>query len=69
MGNVRGNPRFSVEDHVFFLPSGHTARLQTAERYVVTAVMPLDRAGNFQYRIRPVGAGPHRMATELELRR
>ena len=37
-----------------------------AERFIVVAVLPQDRAGTFQYRIRPTGAGPQRMATELE---
>ena len=39
------------------------------ERFIVVSVMPVDRSGTYQYRIRPTGAGPQRVASELELKR
>ncbi len=66
----RNGPRFRVDDNVFF--SANSAMLHgqpPQERFVVVAVMPQDRGGSYQYRIRPTGTGPHRIATEPELRR
>lgn len=67
----RNGPRFHVDDHVFFSTQGANSRNQQlpVERFVVVAVMPQDRAGTYQYRIRPTGSGPQRIATELELKR
>lgn len=63
-------PRFRIDDAVCFLPQKHSRlREVPSERFVVVAVMPCDRAGIHQYRIRPVGPGPLRMATEQELKR
>lgn len=70
MNNERQGPRFRIDDQVYFSVQGPSARQQQpGERFVVMAVMPQDRAGNYQYRIRPVGSGPQRIATEPELRR
>jgi hypothetical protein len=42
---------------------------QPAERFIIVSVMPVDRSGVYQYRLRPTGPGPQRVASELELRR
>ena len=64
------NPRFRIDDQVFFsIPSMSPRNQQTPEQYTVVSVMPVDQSGIFQYRIRPSGAGPQRVATELELKR
>ncbi len=64
------SPRFRIDDFVYFVPQKDTQYKEVpSERFTVVAVMPRDRAGNHQYRIRPSGPGPLRMATELELRR
>ncbi len=42
---------------------------QPAERFVVVSIMPADNTGIYQYRIRPTGAGPQRVASELDLKR
>ncbi len=66
----RSGPRFRVDDFVYFSATSMTGRAPTApERFVVVAVMPQDRSGAFQYRIKPTEPGPHRVVTELELRR
>jgi len=63
------NPRFHVDDSVFFLPQKNTRLGQLpSERFVIVAVMPRDHTGIPQYRIRPSGPGPLRMASESELR-
>jgi hypothetical protein len=68
--NERNGPRFHIDDHVFFSTQGVSSRSQLpAERFIVVAVMPRDRAGIYQYRLRPTGTGPQRVATEAELRR
>jgi hypothetical protein len=64
------NPRFRIDDQVFFsIPSMSPRNQQIPEKYTVVSVMPVDQTGVFQYRIRPSGAGPQRVATELELKR
>ena len=66
----QNGPRFRVDDYVYFSPQNAVARgQQSGERFVVVGVMPQDRAGSYQYRIRPTVSGPHRVVTELELRR
>jgi len=66
----QNGPRFRVDDHVYFSPQNALAGAQqSGERFVVVGVMPQDRMGSYQYRIRPTTSGPHRVATELELRR
>jgi len=63
-------PRYRIDESVFF--SNQSARSQTqapSERFIVVSVLPIDRSGVYQYRIRPTGTGPQRVATELELRR
>ena len=68
--NQQNGPRFRVDDFVYFSPQNSPSRAGLpAERYVVVGVMPPDRTGSYQYRIRPTASGPHRVATELELRR
>ena len=68
--NQQNGPRFQVDDYVYFSPQNAAPRgTQTAERFVVVGIMPPDRTGSYQYRIRPTASGPHRVATELELRR
>jgi hypothetical protein len=63
-------PRFSVDDYVYFAPHSVMRHKEIPSgRFVVVAVMPRDQAGIPQYRIQPAGAGPLRMATELELKR
>jgi hypothetical protein len=62
-------PRFHIDDHVYLLAQNMMSRQQTSERFVVIAVMPQDRSGSYQYRIRPTSVGPQRVANELELRR
>ena len=63
-------PRYRVDDFVYFSAENALSHSQqSSERFVVVAVMPRDRVGNHQYRIRPTGTGPQRVATELELRR
>ena len=66
----RNGPRYRVDDQVFFSPANAAARMEAStERYVVVAVLPPDRDGSHQYRLRPTGSGPQRVASELELRR
>jgi hypothetical protein len=66
----RNGPRYHVDDQVFFSPANGAPRgQQSTERYTVVAVLPLDHAGSYQYRLRPTDGGPQRVATELELRR
>jgi len=65
----RNGPRFQVDDLVFFSPLKTAAAQFPAERYTVVAVLPPDHTGCCQYRLRPTGTGPQRVATELELRR
>ena len=66
----RNGPRYRVDDQVLFSPANTPARATpTTERYIVVAVLPPDRAGSYQYRLRPTGSGPQRVASELELRR
>jgi hypothetical protein len=66
----RSGPRFHVDDFVYFSANNGTGRgPATPERFVIVSVMPQDRSGAFQYRIKPTDAGPHRVVTELELRR
>lgn len=66
----RPGPRYRIDESVFFSsPSMKQQSQLPAERFIVVAVLPPDRAGSFQYRIRPTGAGPQRMASELELKR
>jgi hypothetical protein len=63
-------PRYRIDESVFY--SNQAARPQTqtpSERFIVVSVLPIDRTGVFQYRIRPTGTGPQRVASELELRR
>jgi hypothetical protein len=68
--NPRKGPQFRIDDHVYFsAQTGATRTQQTPERFTIVAVMPQDRSGSFQYRIRPTGVGPQRVATESELRR
>jgi hypothetical protein len=70
VSNQRNGPRFRVDDFVYYSAQNSTPRSrQSSERFVVAAVMPPDRAGSYQYRIRPTGSGPQRIASELELRR
>ena len=69
MSSQQNGPRFRVDDYVYFSPQNAVGRSQTAERFVVVGVMPPDRTGAYQYRIRPTVSGPQRVATELELRR
>ena len=70
VSSQRNGPRFRIDDFVYFSAQNSTPRgQQSSERFVVIAVMPQDRAGSYQYRIRPTGSGPQRVATELELRR
>ena len=65
-----GSPRFCIDDSVYLVPQKDTRYKEApSERFTIVAVMPQDRAGVHQYRIRPSGPGPLRMATELELRR
>lgn len=62
-------PRFHIDEAVYLVAQREPRiRESSSERFVVVAIMPRDRAGSHQYRIRPAGAGPLRMATELELR-
>ncbi len=66
----RNGPRYRIDDSVYFSANSATLHGQPPqERFIVVAVMPQDRGGLYQYRIRPSGAGPHRIATEPELRR
>ncbi|HLG86069.1 MAG TPA: hypothetical protein VKZ79_02620 [Alphaproteobacteria bacterium] len=68
--NQQNGPRFQIDDFVYFSPQNAASRGgQPAERFVVVGILPPDRAGSYQYRIRPTASGPHRVATELELRR
>jgi hypothetical protein len=63
-------PRYRIDESVFY--SNQSMRIQSqqpVERFIVVSVMPVDRSGIFQYRIRPTGAGPQRVASELELKR
>jgi hypothetical protein len=66
-----GGHRFNVDDRVFYSASPVTPRSgqPPAEAFVIVATLPRDRAGTFQYRIRPKAVGPDRIATEGELRR
>jgi hypothetical protein len=66
----RTGPRYRVDDQVFYAPANAVGRAQLpAERYTVVAVLPPDHMGSFQYRLRPAGSGPQRVAPEPELRR
>ncbi len=66
----RSGPRYRIDERVFFSTQAMNARSQQSpERYTIVAVMPVDRAGVHQYRLRPSGAGPERVANELELTR
>ncbi|HLG88854.1 MAG TPA: hypothetical protein VKZ79_16825 [Alphaproteobacteria bacterium] len=67
--NQQNGPRFRVDDYVYFSAQNSLGRGQSSERFVIVGVMPRDRAGSYQYRIRPTVNGPNRVATELELRR
>ena len=70
VSSQRNGPRFRIDDFVYFFPQNSSPRgYESSERFVVVAVLPTDRAGSHQYRIRPTGSGPQRVATELELRR
>ncbi len=69
VSNSHNGPRFQVDDYVYFSAQNSALRGLQSERFVVVAVMPQDRAGRYQYRIRPTVSGPQRVATELELRR
>ncbi|HEX4504971.1 MAG TPA: hypothetical protein VH722_04505 [Alphaproteobacteria bacterium] len=63
-------PRYRIDESVFFSnPSTKSHAQQPTERFIVVSVMPVDRSGTYQYRIRPAGTGPQRVASELELRR
>jgi hypothetical protein len=67
--SVRKAPRFSTDDPVYFsVPNASLKQQPTAESFVIVSVMPSDQTGNFQYRIKPIGPGPNRIASELELR-
>ncbi len=69
MALTRNGPRFGIDDQVYFSTQNLAARQQSSDRFVIVQIMPQDRSGTYQYRIRPVGAGPQRVATELELKR
>jgi hypothetical protein len=63
-------PRYRVDESVFFSNQSMKTQAQhPVERFIVVSVMPVDRSGTYQYRIRPTGAGPQRVASELELKR
>jgi hypothetical protein len=63
-------PRYRIDESVFFSSQSMKSQAQQpAERFIVVSVMPVDRSGTYQYRIRPTGAGPQRVASELELKR
>ena len=63
-------PRYRTDESVFYSSTPGRAQGQPpAERFIVVSVLPVDRSGNYQYRIRPTGSGPQRVASELELRR
>jgi len=61
-------PQFNVDDHVYFSQQKIRQLALPEGRFVVVAVMPVDQAGNRQYRIRPANSGPLRVASELELK-
>jgi hypothetical protein len=66
--NQQNGPRFRVDDYVYLSSQNAVGRgQQSSERFVVVGVLPRDRAGSYQYRIRPTVNGPNRVATELEL--
>jgi hypothetical protein len=69
MALTKDGPRFGLDDQVYFSSQTLAGRNQTSDRFVIVQIMPQDRTGIYQYRIRPVGTGPHRIATERELRR
>ena len=63
-------PRYRIDESVFFSnTAGRSQGQQPSERFIVVSVLPVDRSGTYQYRIRPTGSGPQRVASELELRR
>jgi hypothetical protein len=63
-------PRYRVDESVFFSNQSMKTQAQhPVERFIVVSVMPVDRSGTYQYRIRPTGTGPQRVASELELKR
>ncbi len=63
-------PRYRIDESVFYSnPSARPMNQQPAERFIIVSVMPVDRSGVYQYRLRPTGPGPQRVASELELRR
>ena len=63
-------PRYRIDESVFFSSTpGRSQGQQPTERFIVVSVLPVDRSGTYQYRIRPTGSGPQRVASELELRR
>jgi hypothetical protein len=67
-GGRRNGSRFRVDDLVFFSPATVAAGVQLpGGGYTVVAVLPPDHTGRAQYRLRPTGTGPQRVATELEL--
>jgi hypothetical protein len=67
--NAEG-PRYRIDESVYFsTQKGARHAPVPPERFVVVQVMPRDRSGTFQYRLRPAGMGPLRMAAEGELRR
>jgi hypothetical protein len=63
-------PRYRIDESVFFSnTAGRSQGQLPSERFIVVSVLPVDRSGTYQYRIRPTGSGPQRVASELELRR
>ena len=70
MAEQQTGPRYRIDESVFYSNSSTRGQAQQpTERFIVVSVMPVDRSGAYQYRIRPTGAGPQRVASELELRR
>jgi hypothetical protein len=62
--------RYRIDESVFFSSQPNKAQPQVPnERFVVVSVLPMDGTGAHQYRIRPAGTGPQRVASERELRR
>lgn len=68
MAHING-PRFQPDDVVAFQRSGRFSPAQPTGRFVVVERMPQDDSGAYQYRVRPVEAGPLRVALEDELTR
>jgi hypothetical protein len=68
MPHING-PRFQLDDVVAFHRSERLSPAHPTGRFVVVGRMPQDGAGAYQYRLRPVEAGPLRVAVEDELTR